>query len=136
MRRILAAALTALGLVAAASPVAAQTPGPTGYYADGAYYVFDEPTVYWPQNNETAYYRGPYAYAPGFGPYLQLGGEGGWNPYIGSTYNSYPPGDYWSDYAFPYYRVSYYTPPLVRRTYFGLPFGELPYYLPGPVYWR
>lgn len=86
------------GLLLAPARAAAQLP-PGGYYADGAYYAPGEPPSPVPSQDETAYWRGVYAYAPGFGPYLRLGGESGWNPQLGSTYNAYPFGDYYSDYG-------------------------------------
>jgi hypothetical protein len=131
----------ALGLTAA--PAAAQTPS-SGYYQDGYYYVPggyvpDGATPYWPSNNETAYDYGVYAVAPGFGPYLRLGGEGGWNPNLGSTWNSYPPGDYWSDYGLPnpfYASLGYYAVPFWGRAY-GYPlYRGSPFYGPGYGYWR
>jgi hypothetical protein len=111
----------AVGLLAAsgAAPAAAQQQlPPGGYYTDGAYYApATTPDTYWPTNNETAYDYGVYAVAPGFGPYLRLGGEGGWNPNIGSTYNSYPPGNYYTDYGFPYIAVP--SLPYISRGYYG-----------------
>jgi hypothetical protein len=86
------------GLLLAPARAAAQLP-PGGYYAGGAYYAPAEPAAPVPSQDETAYWRGVYAYAPGFGPYLRLGGESGWNPLLGSTYNAYPFGDYYSDYG-------------------------------------
>ncbi len=106
MRRALVIAGIALAWLAWAQPAAAQAPAAGGYYSGGYYYVPDgQATTYWPTNNETAYYYGPYAVAPGFGPYLHLGGESGWNPNIGTTYNSYPPGNYYTDYGLPYIAV-------------------------------
>jgi hypothetical protein len=141
MRRVLAAALMAIALCGGASTAGAQAPASGGYYSGGAYYVPDRPPTggadpYWPTNNETAYYYGPYAVAPGFGPYLRLGGESGWNPNIGTTYNSYPPGDYYTDYGFPYLRVSYHDGPYVVRGYRGAPYPAVPYYGPVYPYWR
>jgi hypothetical protein len=122
---IIALAVT-LGVTIGVAPASAQVPA-GGYYHDGAYYVPEAgaapaPTTYWPTNNETAYNYGPYAFAPGYGPYLRLGGEGGWNPNIGSTYNAYPPGDYYTDYGFPYYAVAT-RGPFVVRSYYGVPYA-------------
>ena len=105
MRRAMMALMAALTLSAGASVAAAQVPS-GGYYQDGFYYTpGTSADTYWPTNNETAYNYGVYAYAPGFGPYLRLGGESGWNPNIGTTYNSYPPGNYYTDYGMPYFAV-------------------------------
>ena len=138
MRRLILALALAGGLGLLAQPAAAQTGASCpGVYADGACYVggIDQATTYWPTNNETAYNYGVYAVAPGFGPYLRLGGEGGWNPNIGSTYNSYPPGDYYTDYGFP----TLVTPlprPFVVRTYYGVPYAAYPCCPPAFVPWR
>src|SRR5579883_3630617 len=108
MRRFILSLAVACGLAALAQPAAAQTDASCpGVFTDGACYVggTNQATTYWPTNNETAYNYGPYAVAPGFGPYLRLGGESGWDPNIGTTYNSYPPGDYYSDYGLPYIAV-------------------------------
>ena len=131
MNRMILGAALALAVAAVAQPAAAQSPGCPGIYRDGACYVVAadsdaSATPYWPVNTETAYYYGPYAFAPGYGPYLQLGGEGGWNPNIGSTWNSYPPGDYYTDYGFPYLAVRVAPSPLVVRTYRGYPYAIYP----------
>lgn len=111
----------------------AQLP-PGGYYADGAYYAPAAPGPATPPQDETAYSYGVYAIAPGFGPYLRLGGESGWNPNIGSTYNAYPPGDYYSDYGLPPpgpYFYGYYDAPVIVGGGFGA------YVAPGyGGYWR
>jgi hypothetical protein len=105
MRLAIVTLAAALALAAGVSPAAAQVPS-AGYYQDGFYYAPGAtPDTYWPSNNETAYDYGVYAYAPGYGPYLRLGGESGWNPNIGTTYNSYPPGNYYTDYGMPYLAV-------------------------------
>jgi hypothetical protein len=122
MRKLLTAVALVVVLSASYGVAAAQTLPPGGYYADGAYYTDVAPTTYWPTNNETAYYYGPYAVAPGYGPYLRLGGEGGWNPQIGSTYNAYPPGNYYTDYGFPYYAAAF-PGPFVVRSYRGFPYA-------------
>src|SRR5829696_5451662 len=138
MRRLILAVTLAAAFAAAAHPAAAQTGASCpGVYADGACYVSGNDqtaTIYWPRNNETAYDYGVYAVAPGFGPYLRLGGESGWNPNIGSTYNSYPPGDYYTDYGFP----TLVTPlprPFVVRSYYGVPYAAYPCCPPAYVPW-
>ncbi len=125
--------LGAVGVVAMAStgaPAAAQTATCPGAFVDGACYVsgadVTAPSPYWPINSETSYYYGPYAFAPGYGPYLRLGGEGGWNPNLGSTYNAYPPGDYWSDYGVPSLAIRILPSPLQVRTYRGFPYAAFP----------
>lgn len=138
MRRLILAVAVACGLGAAARPAAAQTGvACPGVYTDGACYVSstDPATPYWPTNNETAYNYGVYAVAPGFGPYLRLGGESGWNPNLGTTYNSYPPGDYYTDYGFPTL-VTALPRPLVVRTYYGIPYAAYPCCPPAFVPWR
>jgi hypothetical protein len=129
MQRVLVAVLLSLGLMFPAVSAAAQAPS-GGYYSGGYYYVPDsQATPYWPTNNETAYYYGPYAVAPGYGPYLQLGGESGWNPNIGTTYNSYPPGDYYTDYGLPYLAIARYPwPVVVVRVYPVWPLYPWPYW--------
>src|SRR5215207_9768554 len=111
MHRLILAAALACGIAAAAQPVAAQDVTCPGVYADGACYVGggggERSDPYWPTNTETAYNYGVYAFAPGYGPYLRLGGESGWNPNIGTTYNSYPGGNYYTDYGLPYIRAGY-----------------------------
>jgi hypothetical protein len=103
MQRVLLAAALAVALGGAGGAAEAQVPG-GGYYSGGFYYAPDTSGgPYWPTNNETAYDYGVYAVAPGYGPYLRLGGDSGWNPNIGTTYNSYPPGNYYTDYGLPYY---------------------------------
>ena len=140
MKHIILAVALVWGLGAAASPVAAQGASCPGVLVDGACYVDggggERSDPYWPTNTETAYYYGPYAYAPGYGPYLRLGGESGWNPNIGSTYNSYPPGDYYSDDGFPPRAVGLLPRPLVVRSYYGVPYSVSPCCPPGYVYWR
>jgi hypothetical protein len=131
VRNLLFAAAIALVFAGVAQPAAAQNATCPGIYRDGACYVGTGESgpaadPYWPTNTETAYTVGPYAYAPGFGPYLRLGGEGGWNPNLGSTYNSYPPGDYYTDYGFPYAAVRIIPSPLVVRTYYGYPYAAYP----------
>ena len=131
MRAMILAVGLALALAGTAAPVAAQSLGCPGIYQDGACYVAGgdasaAASPYWPTNTETAYSVGPYAYAPGYGPYLRLGGEGGWNPNIGSTWNSYPPGDYYTDYGFPYLAVATFPSPIVVRTYRGFPYAVYP----------
>src|SRR5438045_5510583 len=94
MQKVILAVALACGLGAAAQPAAAQTGASCpGVYQDGACYVSstgqsspDQATPYWPTNNETAYNYGVYAVAPGYGPYLRLGGESGWNPKIGRAH--------------------------------------------------
>jgi hypothetical protein len=131
MRSVFLAAAMALALGGGATTAAAQVPS-GGYYSGGIYYAPSAPNdPYWPSNNETAYDYGVYAVAPGYGPYLRLGGESGWNPNIGSTYNSYPGGNYYTDYGLPY--ISY---PL---GYFGAgyrvwPAGSLGFCRPGFPY--
>jgi hypothetical protein len=117
MQRVLVALAIALTLGGWASGTAAQVPS-GGYYSGGAYYA-PSADPYWPTNNETAYDYGVYAYAPGFGPYLRLGGESGWNPNIGTTYNSYPPGNYYTDYGLPYIGVP--SNPFLARYYRAWP---------------
>ena len=136
MKVMLIAAAVGLASLAGATGTAAQTPTAGGYYSGGAYYVPDGATTYWPRNNETAYYYGPYAYAPGYGPYLQLGGESGWDPNIGSTYNSYPPGNYYTDYGLPSFGAGYYAVPQVVRVYRGWPAFGVPAFIPRYGYWR
>ena len=131
MRHTIVAIACALMAAGVARPAAAQNASCPGIYADGACYVAGGDgspggDPYWPTNTETAYTYGPYAFAPGYGPYLRLGGEGGWNPNIGSTYNSYPPGDYYSDYGFPYLGVRVAPSPLVVRSYYGFPYAAYP----------
>lgn len=136
----LALAVSMLALLAAARPAAAQNATCPGTFVDGACYVpgggAGAGDPYWPTNTETAYYYGPYAFAPGFGPYLRVGGEGGWNPNLGSTYNATLPGDYWSDYGFPYLAVRFIPSPLVVRTYWGVPYAVYPCCYPTWVPWR
>ena len=85
MRRVLLAAGIALALGSGVTAAAAQVPN-GGYYSGGVYYAPSTASdPYWPTNSETAYDYGVYAVAPGFGPYLRLGGESGWNPNIGTT---------------------------------------------------
>src|SRR6476661_4061788 len=135
MRRMILALALALLASSSASLASAQAPS-GGYYADGYYYPPSGTTdPYWPTNNETAYQYGPYAVAPGFGPYLRLGGDSGWDPNIGTTYNSYPPGDYYSDYGFPTL-VSALPRPLVVRSYYGMPYAAYPCCPPAYVPWR
>ena len=57
------------------------------------------------------------------------------NPNIGTTYNSYPPGDYYSDYGFPTL-VSALPRPLVVRSYYGVPYAAYPCCPPAYVPWR
>jgi hypothetical protein len=138
MRRLIFALAVVCGLGASTPSVQAQTDATCpGVYADGACYVTgtDQATPYWPTNNETAYNYGVYAVAPGFGPYLRLGGESGWNPNIGTTYNSYPPGDYYSDYGFPTLAAAL-PRPLVVRSYYGVPYAAYPCCPPAFVPWR
>ena len=128
MRRGILILALAAALGGTAQTAAAQTASCPGVFAGDACYVTgsgDQATPYWPTNSETSYYYGPYAIAPGYGPYLRLGGEGGWNPNLGSTYNSYPPGDYYSDYGFPYLAIAL-PRPLVVRTYYGFPYAAYP----------
>lgn len=139
MRRLVLIALLGMLLCAAAPSVAAQSTG--GYYADGYYYntgssVPPQSSPYWPTNTETAYDAGVYAYAPGFGPYLRLGGEGGWNPNLGSTFNAYPPGNYYTDYGAPYLAVpaAPYGLPYGLRTYRGYPVSFGPAWAPAYGY--
>src|SRR5205814_553919 len=105
MQRILLATVMGLALGGGVSTAAAQVPN-GGYYSGGFYYTpGTSGDPYWPTNSETAYDYGVYAVAPGYGPYLRLGGESGWNPNIGTTYNSYPGGSYYADYGLPYIRL-------------------------------
>jgi len=137
VRRAFIAALAFLALGVAAPGAWAQE---GGYYSDGAYYVpgasarDPQSSTYWPTNNETAYYYGPYAFAPGYGPYLRVGGDSSWNPNIGTTHNAMPPGDYYTDYGFPYLAVPAAPLPFVLRTYRGLPYGFGPAYIPAYGY--
>ena len=134
-RAIVALAIVCLSSGWAAG-AAAQVPS-GGYFSGGAYYVPDPAaSPYWPTNNETAYYYGPYAVAPGYGPYLRLGGESGWNPNIGTTYNAYPPGDYYTDYAPGYVRVAAYPPLFVAPVYRGWPVSAVPFCWPGYPFCR
>jgi hypothetical protein len=140
MRTLIVGVALACGLALGTVPAAAQTTATCqGAYVDGSCYVGsgggDSGSTYWPTNNETAYNYGVYAVAPGYGPYLRLGGESGWDPNIGTTYNSYPPGDYYSDYGFPTL-VSPLPRPLVVRTYYGVPYAAYPYCAPAFVPWR
>ena len=100
MRGLVAAGVLGAVLAFASAPAHAQLPE-GGYFANGAYYAPGPAPTPASSQDETAYARGVYAYAPGFGPYLRLGGESGWNPSLGSTYNAYPFGDYYSDYGLP-----------------------------------
>ncbi|HLI27602.1 MAG TPA: hypothetical protein VKZ60_11050 [Chloroflexota bacterium] len=120
--------LLALGLTLSGVPRAQAQLPPGGYYADGAYYAPAEAAPPVPAQEETAYWRGVYAYAPGFGPYLRLGGESGWNPNRGSTYNAYPFGDYATDYGLPPLLPYYIGPAAV----IVVPLGS---YGAGPRYW-
>ncbi len=132
MWRLIVAAAVATALGALAQPAAAQTATCMGVYQNGACYVAggngDQNGPYWPTNNETAYYYGPYAVAPGYGPYLQLGGDSGWNPNIGTTYNGLPPADFYGSNAFPYLAVSPFPPPVVVQSYYGIPYNAYPAY--------
>src|SRR3954463_5585356 len=138
MRRFILAAAIACGLTTVALPAAAQSGASCpGVMTAGACYVSGtgqgtQSTPYWPTNNETAYDYGVYAFAPGFGPYLRLGGDSGWNPDIGTTYTSYPPGAYSSDYGFPTL-VSALPRPLVVRSYYGMPYAAYPCFPPAYV---
>jgi hypothetical protein len=133
MQRVLLAAVMALALGGGVSTAAAQVPN-GGYYSGGFYYApGTSGDSYWPTNSETAYDYGVYAVAPGFGPYLRLGGESGWNPNIGTTYNSYPGGNYYTDYGLPYIRVGYpFGYPL--SGYRTWPAGSLGFCQPGYPY--
>src|SRR5579884_2160834 len=128
MRRAIMALAAALTLSAGASVAAAQVPS-GGYYQDGYYYAPGSSDTYYPSNNETAYDYGAYAFAPGYGPYLRLGGESGWDPNIGTTYNSYPPGNYYTDYGLPYLAIARYPWPVaVIRVYPVWPLYPWPYW--------
>ena len=126
MRRLLLSVLLAGASALLAAEAHAQLP-PGGYYADGAYYAPAEPATPVPSQDETAYWRGVYAYAPGFGPYLRLGGESSWNPGIGSTYNAYPAGDYFTDYGLPPL-PPYYVLPAGLVVVRAWPYGVAPMY--------
>jgi hypothetical protein len=116
MRRVSLATAIALALGSGVTAVAAQVPS-GGYYSGGFYYAPSTGTdPYWPTNNETAYDYGVYAVAPGFGPYLRLGG-----------------GNYYTDYGLPYIRggFPFGYPGAGYRTW---PAGSLGFCRPGYPY--
>ena len=141
MRHLFAASVVLSCLLALASPASAQLPPGGTFGPDGNYYVPGGVAAPINTQDETAYYRGVYAVAPGFGPYLRLGGESGWNPNIGSTYNAYPAGDYYTDYGLlsPFSGYDGLTPGGVVSIRYGL-YGAVPYRYPYPGYvvwpWR
>jgi len=137
MRRLSLAAAIALALGSGVTAAAAQVPD-GGYYSGGFYYTPSTSSdPYWPTNRETAYDYGVYAVAPGYGPYLRLGGESGWNPNIGTTYNSYPGGNYYTDYGLPYISGGYpfgFLGSGYRFGYRSWPAGTLGFCQPGWPY--